>query len=210
MPALPLLAVLAVLSLACTVEAGPRERVVGGRCEDCADVFVDRPRRPGWEARIAPVVEPGEPMVLEGVVRDAAGAPAAGIIVYAYHTDARGQYPPNPRARHGRLRGFARTDDHGRYRFHTIRPARYPGSRAPQHVHMHVIEPGRCIYWIDEVMFTDDPYLPSPGQRGTLALGRGGPAVATPERPDPAGAWLVRRDITLGAGIDDHHRCRRR
>lgn len=199
--------VVALAAIACTAQAGPRERVVGGSCPDCKEVYAGRPRKLGWDARIAGPKEPGEPFVLEGTVRDAAGAPAAGIIVYAYHTDAQGEYPPHPSHAHGRLRGFARTDASGRYRFTTIRPARYPQSRAPQHIHMHVVEPGRCTYVIDEVLFTDDPMLPPPEDRGPIASGRGGPAVVTPLRTDPAGAWRARRDITLGAGIPDYDRC---
>ena len=55
---------------------------------------------------------------------EADGAPAAGIIVYAYQTDATGIYPRGS-TRHGRLRGWVRTDEAGRYRFDTIRPGAY-------------------------------------------------------------------------------------
>ena len=204
-----LLVVSALVAVACTADAGPRERIVGGPCEGCEWVFAGRPARPGWDARIAPAGEPGEPLVIDGTVRDAAGAPAAGIIVYAYHTDAKGLYPPDPRhprVRHGRLRGFARTDARGRFRFTTIRPASYPASDAPQHVHLHVLEPGRCTYYLDDLVFTDDPNL-TPAMRRQVARGRGGSGVATPTRDD-AGTWRVRRDIVLGAGIPDHARCR--
>lgn len=186
-----------------------REVTVGGPCEGCEAVFQGQPRAPGATARIAPVGEPGDPMVLEGIVRRMDGTPAAGILVYAYHTDRKGNYPPPADAdgeaarRHGRLRGFARTGTDGHYRFETIRPASYPGTTIPQHIHMHVLEPGRCTYYIDEVQFTDDPRLPPTQPREG---GRGGNGVMTPTRT-PEGTWRVRRDIVLGQGIADYGRC---
>ena len=187
------------------------EPIVGGPCEGCEAVFEGRPETIGATSRIAPPEERGEPMVLTGTVRRKDGSPVPGIVVYAYHTDAGGAYPPNrtlagtAAGRHGRLRGFARTDARGTYRFDTIRPAGYPGTAIPQHVHLHVIEPGRCTYWIDDVLFDDDPRLTA-DERRSHAHGRGGPGIATPTR-DAGGAWQVRRDIVLGAGIDDYDRC---
>jgi len=147
-------------------------------------------------ARVAPPAEPGQPLAIEGTVTDREGRPAPGVIVYAYHTDASGIYP-RAATRHGRLRGWARTDEAGRYRFDTIRPGAYPGRSAPQHVHMHVIEPGVGTYWIADIVFTDDPLL-SAGQRRPTGRERGGSGVATPAS-DGAGGWQVRRDIRLGA-----------
>lgn len=185
--------VILLLLAACHADAAPRERVVGGPCEGCENVFVDRPAKLASSARIAPVGEPGEPLAIDGIVRDAANRPVAGVIVYAYQTDARGLYP-EAKTRHGRLRGFARTDTAGAYHFATIRPGAYPGRDIPQHVHLHVLEPGRCTYFIDDITFSDDPLV----QRDT----RG---VATPVKD--AGIWRVRRDIVLGAGISGYERC---
>lgn len=187
--------------------AGPsaaEEPVIGGPCEGCDEVFRDRPATPASAARIAPEDEPGEPLRIEGTVRDAQGRAAAGVIVYAYHTDAQGIYPRATAAaggaasRHGRLRGWARTDAEGRYRFDTIRPAGYPNSDLPQHVHMHVIEVGRCTYVIGDLLFDDDPDLTADARRRTSR--RGGPGIATPRR-DASGVWLVTRDIVLGEDV---------
>lgn len=194
----------AVAAVACQADAAPREVLVGGPCEGCELVFEGRPAKLAATARIAPASARGEPLVIEGVVRRA-GKPAAGVIVYAYHTDAAGVYPPG-KTRHGALRGFAITGKDGAYRFDTIRPGAYPNRGAPQHVHMHVVEPGRCHYYIDDVAFTDDPLLTAE-HRKTMSRGRGGPGIATPAR-DRARTWRVRRDITLGAGIADYARCR--
>ena len=161
-------------------------------------------------ARIAAAGEPGEPMRIEGVVRNAAGRPASGVVVYAYQTDAKGIYPTEgrragqPAHRHGFLRGWAKTDATGRYRFDTIRPGGYPNTNIPQHVHMHIIEPGRFTYYIDDIVFTDDPRL-TPEQRKSHSAGRGGNGVITPKR-DSSGTWLVTRDIVLGQAIPGYPR----
>ena len=184
--------------------AAPREPVVGLPCEGCEAVFDGMPDSLAWSARIAPPDEPGEALRIEGVVRDGNGRPVAGVVVYAYHTDEEGIYPRDERrrgyaARHGRLHGWARTAAGGRYRFDTIRPAGYPGTDIPQHVHMHVIEPGRCTYYIDDIHFADDPRL-SDAVRRRLTTGRGGSGLAMPVR-DADGLWRVTRDIVLGENV---------
>lgn len=186
--------------LAATSACRSEEPVLGGPCEGCDYVFIGMPGEISSQARIAPANEAGEALRIDGVVRGRDGKPAAGIIVYAYHTDAKGRYP-RAETRHGRLRGWARSDSAGRYRFDTIRPASYPNSDIPQHVHMHLIEPGRGTYWIDDIVFTDDPLL-TDRQRAQMVRGRGGPGgAATPTR-DADGTWRVTRDLVLGAGID--------
>lgn len=178
------------------------ERIIGGLCEGCENVFVGMPEDMSWHSRIAPADEPGEPMIIEGTVRSADGKPAEGIIVYAYHTNASGIYP-RASTRHGGLRGWARTNDAGVYRFDTIRPGPYPGRNTPQHVHMHVIEPGRVTYYIDDVIFDDDPLLTPERQKGYVR-GRGGKGLSHPEKDDD-GVWRVHRDITLGENVPDYH-----
>ncbi len=138
-------------------------------------------------------------------MRDEFGNTIAGVIVYAYHTNADGLYPPDDRfkgqaaCRHGRLRGWVMTDDRGKYGFDTIRPAGYPDSDLPAHVHMHIIEVGRCTYYIDDLLFDDDPRL-TQQKRLQLALGRGGTGIAAPNR-DQSDIWVVTRDIVLGEKI---------
>jgi len=171
--------------------------IIGGPCQGCEFVFVGLPAELTSSARIAPPDEAGEPLVLEGIVRRLDGAPAAGIVVYAYHTNATGVYPEDITF-HGRLRGWTRTDHEGRYRFATIRPAGYPDGAECAHIHMHVIEPGVGTYYIDNVVFDDDPDLPRQ-LRERAREGRAGSGLTYPKQKD--GVWHVQRDITLGRNI---------
>ncbi|MGD8278636.1 MAG: hypothetical protein PVH00_11445 [Gemmatimonadota bacterium] len=190
-------------------QARSREPVIGGPCEGCEAVFQGLPDSLATHARIAPPDEPGEPMRIAGTVFDRQGRPASGVIIYAYHTNARGVYPPEDRFRglaayrHGRLRGWAVTDELGRYTFDTIRPASYPDQVLPAHVHMHVIEVGRCTYYIDSIHFDDDPLLTS--AEAADAAGRGGSGVVHPSK-DAGGVWSVRRDVRLGEGVPGYER----
>jgi protocatechuate 3,4-dioxygenase, beta subunit len=109
------------------------------------------------------------------------------------------------------LRARAKTNAQGEYVFETIRPAGYPGTDLPQHIHMHIIEPGRCTYYIDDVMFLDDPLLTA-AKRRQLTGGRGGDGISMPSREqDGKGGtrWRVRRDIVLGEQISGYDACGR-
>jgi protocatechuate 3,4-dioxygenase beta subunit len=200
-----LMTVVTYVSAATIDQVTGRERVVGLPCEGCELVFTGIPKVIESASRIAPPQEPGEPMQINGVVRDQQGKPVSGVVVYAYQTNAKGIYPGADRSssqsmtRHGLLRSWAKTDATGRYRFDTIRPGGYPNTTIAQHVHMHVIEPGRVTYFIDDIVFTDDPRLTSE-TRKTYEHGRGGSGVVTPKK-DAAGKWLVTRDIVLGQGV---------
>jgi protocatechuate 3,4-dioxygenase beta subunit len=182
---------------------------VGGPCEGCELARVDMPTDLAAEARIAPAEERGERLLIEGTVRAADGrSPAAGIVVYAYHTDAGGHYPParaanGRRIQHGRLRGWARTGRDGRYRFATIRPAPYPGRDVPAHVHMLLIEPGLPPYYLDDLVFSDDALVDATWRAGQAQ--RGGSGIVTPQR-GVDGTWHARRDIYVGRNIPNHPR----
>ena len=100
----------------------------------------DRPRTAS--IAIPPASEPGVTLTVEGRVLLKGGAPAGGVDVYVYHTDARGHYSPDGRdERNPRLKGYLRTDDQGRYQVRTIRPGPYPNSGPPAHIHYEVTSP---------------------------------------------------------------------
>jgi protocatechuate 3,4-dioxygenase beta subunit len=115
--------------------------------------------------------EPGVPLTINGLVRDAAGHPAAGALLHVYQTDSTGRYT-RERAMdepHARLNGRLRTDSAGRFAIHTIRPGGYPqairlGDRdrhIPAHVHIDVLAAGKPERKL-QVVFSDDPNLTDP------------------------------------------------
>jgi protocatechuate 3,4-dioxygenase beta subunit len=178
-------------------QAKRREPVVGGACEGCDAVFEGMPAKLDWFSRIAPEGQPGKPLRVLGVVRDQKNWPVPGIIVYAYQTDATGLYPKG-KTPHGALRGWAKTNEQGEYGFDTIRPGGYPDSAIPQHIHMHVIEPGRVTYFIDDIVFSDDRRL-TPENQKRYVTGRGGDGLVTPAVESKI--LTVTRDIFLGRNV---------
>lgn len=95
--------------------------------------------------------EPGERMSLEMELVDASGEPIADAIVYAYHTDAEGDYAPDAGQPGGgsdnpRLFGFLRSDAKGRVFAESVIPASYRGTDVPQHIHFHVDREGKRHY----------------------------------------------------------------
>ena len=133
-----------------------------------------RPAALDSTARIAPVDEPGTPLVVEGRVLEPDGAtPAPDVVVFAYQTDRDGVYfgPGKPGAP-WRLQGWARTDGKGRFELRTIRPGPYPGRRVPAHIHLTLESPAHGRQWTPSVLFADDP-LVSPAEREkSAAAGR--------------------------------------
>lgn len=202
--------VYALLLCSALATARAAEPIVSLPCEGCEAVFDGKPARLTSASRIAPASEPGQPLLLSGQVRNAAGKPVPGVIVYAYQTDRGGVYPRDPRlsgeaARHGRLRGWAVSDAQGRYSFRTIRPGGYPSSDEPQHIHLHVIEPGRCTYYLGDALFDDDPRLTA-ARRAQQRLAYGGNGIAHPQG-DARTGWRVQRDIVLGLNVPGYARC---
>ena len=118
-------------------------------------------------------------------------------------------FPPRSFASqfHGRLRGWARTDAQGRYSFDTIRPGSYGGN--PEHIHMHVIEPGCATYQLSDLVFDDDPHLLAlkPEQRKEYESARGGNGITRLRHKGDG--WEVTRDIRHGQNIPDYAACPR-
>lgn len=163
---MPRICTTAVLTLFCAVGLAAQDREWVRAWER---VQRTRPAKIPTVARIAPANEPGTPLVIHGRVMLADGVtPAAGVVVFAYQTDRGGIYS-NRGAHEWRLRGWAKTDERGRFEFRTIRPGSYPNSRIPAHVHFSIEGPGVPRRWTDELRFADDPYL---GARDVQSAGQ--------------------------------------
>lgn len=179
--------------------AGRRARPDLYNCEGCEAVAERDPAGIPPRTVLAGPDEPGERMLLQGRVLAADGVtPAGGVVIYAHQTNAEGLYANGgPETvwsrRHGRLRGWARTDADGRYAFETIKPAPYPSLTMPAHIHLFVGEPGRRPYYIDDVVFEGE-FGVTPDYRARSEL-RGGDGVVRLARENAV--WLARRDIRL-------------
>ena len=122
--------------------------------------------------------EPGTRLTLELVFKGRDGRPVADAVVYAYHTSAKGWYAAegaHVRAnsgdvQHARLFGYGRTDAQGRLVVRTIRPAGYPRSELPSHVHLGLRVGGDSVA-VGEVRFDDDPRLTPEMRKRSLEEG---------------------------------------
>lgn len=199
--------VFCVGSISGCAQSNPKtERQVGTRCEDCDLMFEGMPENPNWQTTITGPDEPGESLIISGTIFKKDGkTPAPGIILYVYHTDNKGLYSPAPKQtkakRHGHLRGWMKTDALGRYEFKTIRPASYPNSKNPQHIHPIIKETDTTLYWIDEFLFEDDPVLSA--EEKSHSQGRGGSGLVTLKK-NSEGVWIGKRDIILGLNIPNY------
>ncbi|MTB53843.1 intradiol ring-cleavage dioxygenase [Lewinella sp. W8] len=197
---------LIILCVSCQAQQSPAaeiRRIVGGPCEGCEAAFEYGEQAlaaidtiPGFEAH-SPKME-----VFGTVYREDGTTPAAGIVIYAYQTNREGEYVAAKSAsgwgrRHGQHRGWVKTGPDGQYRFYTFRPGGYPGRDEPEHIHLTILEPGLAPYYIDDVVFTDDPRLTE--QKLAALRNRGGSGVVTPKTG--SGMLRVRRDIVLGRNI---------
>jgi len=157
--------------------------------------------------------EKGERLQISGRVYKADGrTPAPGVILYVYHTDAQGYYSaaegnrsrvsnPSCAIRHGRLRGWMKTDSQGRYLFHTIRPAAYPGRDEPAHIHIFVKEPHLNEYYLSDYLFSDDPLLTERKRKQIRPYGGSGILSLSGQAGGP---WIGKRDIILGLHIANY------
>ncbi|HYF70632.1 MAG TPA: intradiol ring-cleavage dioxygenase [Ohtaekwangia sp.] len=181
------------------------DRHVGGRCEGCELLFEGIPDKVYAATKISPAGEKGEPLMITGTIFKHDGkTPAPGVILYLYHTDATGKYTPSTDQafgkRHGHLRGWVKTNANGKYQFTTIRPGAYPNGSTPQHIHATIKEPGIAPYWIDDYLFTDDPFVTE--EIKTNQRKRGGSGLIKLTRSN--GLWTGNRDIVLGGHIADY------
>lgn len=179
-------ALLIVPMVACTAQSSPDDPA-------CQPPPPPRGATLASHARIAPPNEPGEQMRIRLRFEDMRGTPHSGLMVYAYQTNARGHYPAGNGETgcyrfHGALHAFTRTDTAGVVSFETIRPGPYPGRTDPQHLHVVVQFADARGFYLNSLVFSDDPRV-TPTYR-VSERDAGGSGIATPQR-DSAGTWLV-------------------
>jgi protocatechuate 3,4-dioxygenase beta subunit len=87
--------------------------------------------------------------------------PAQGVVVHAYHRDQDGfDFGKDDRAMTTwRLQGWAQTDDQGRFKFRTIRPAPDHMGRDGSHIHFTLESSEFGRQWAPTVYFADDPLV---------------------------------------------------
>lgn len=133
--------------------------------ENIACCFIGMPATLSSSVTIADQNEPGKRMVIRGVVTRRDGkTPYPDVVLYAYHTNAKGIYPKRGNEKgirkwHGYLHGWLKTDSLGRFEIRSIRPEPYPTWDTPAHVHIVVREPDGRMYYIDDIVFADDPFV---------------------------------------------------
>lgn len=112
----------------------------------------------------------GQRIIVEGRVVDEDNRPIPKTVIEIWQANAAGRYihlkdnwaaPIDPN-----FTGMGRaiTDEHGRYRYTTIRPGAYPwGNHAnawrPSHIHLSLLGPTFAARLVTQMYFPDDPLL---------------------------------------------------
>ena len=141
-------------------------------------------------ARLAPLDEPGDRLVLTGTVFSAdCRTPLPGALIEVWQANHAGLYDTNTpgnftEATTFHLRGMLQTNEKGRYEIETIVPGRYPippnlpgleqyaGLTRPAHVHFRVAE-SLHVPLTTQLYFKSDPFVakdPWASRKPTLAI----------------------------------------
>ena len=146
-------------------------------------------------AKLADRDEPGERLHVSGRIFAPDGVtPAAGVVLYAYHTDAQGYYSRSPGAS-PRLRGWMKTRADGWYEYVTIKPAPYPGRTVAAHIHTQLWGDGVPPQYGPDLLFEGDPLISAAEKRASAELGRF--AFIRPVKREGQGVWDAVHDIRL-------------
>jgi protocatechuate 3,4-dioxygenase beta subunit len=135
----------------------------------------------------------GQILTVTGRVRNGSGEPLRGVRLEIWQANALGRYAHpsdrNPAALDPNFEGYGvvTTDDEGRYRFKTIKPAAYPiigtDMIRPAHIHFDIM--GRYDRIVTQMYFEGDPY--NEKDRFLQSVGRPERLIAKPA-PLPADA----------------------
>lgn len=110
----------------------------------------------------------GERITVSGRVLDRAGRPVRGQLVEIWQANASGRYAHQRDQHHAPLDpnftgvGRCLTDDHGRYRFTTVRPGAYPwrnhlNAWRPAHIHFSLFGTAFTQRLVTQMYFPGDP-----------------------------------------------------
>jgi len=182
------------------------KKLVGGSCEGCEAIY-----EYGNKALNAVDTLPGftaakEQLKITGTIYKKDGkTPAKDVILYAYQTNEKGIYPKRNASkgwekRHGYIRGWIKTDASGKYTLYTFRPASYPSTTIPQHIHITIKEPEKNEYYIDDFYFDDDPNLTN--RIRNRSNFRGGSGIIKPKNVNSM--LIANRNIILGKNIPNY------
>jgi protocatechuate 3,4-dioxygenase, beta subunit len=113
----------------------------------------------------------GERIIVSGRVLGEDGRPAARTLIEVWQANAAGRYRHNVDQHNAPLdpnfegSGHTLTDEHGNFRFITIRPGAYPwrnhyNAWRPAHIHFSVFGPAFATRLITQMYFPGDALLP--------------------------------------------------
>jgi protocatechuate 3,4-dioxygenase beta subunit len=113
----------------------------------------------------------GERIIVSGRIIDENGRPVSHTLIEVWQANAAGRYRHNIDQHNAPLdpnfegSGHTLTDEHGQFRFITIRPGSYPwrnhhNAWRPAHIHFSVFGPAFATRLITQMYFPGDPLLP--------------------------------------------------
>jgi protocatechuate 3,4-dioxygenase beta subunit len=113
----------------------------------------------------------GERIIVTGRVVDDSGRAVPNALIEIWQTNAAGRYRhavddhPAPLDPNFTGAGRTLTDEHGVYRFVTIKPGAYPwrnhhNAWRPAHIHFSLFGPAFCTRLVTQMYFPGDPLIP--------------------------------------------------
>lgn len=155
-----------------------KNKIVGGGCDGCELMYIGMPKNiqpidtsSAWNGKGQKLLVTGKILKLDGVT------PAPNVIVYYWQTDHNGYYAngEGKSQKHGRIRGWVKSDEQGNYSMYTIRPTPYPNRDIPAHIHLSIKEPEiDDEYYIHNLEFADDILLTSKKRKALKNRGGSG------------------------------------
>ena len=205
-PKLILLLLIFHAGLLLNCQNSSNNKLVGGPCDGCEAIYeygdkILKPVDTLPQFNKLPI-----PLKIYGTIYQKDGVtPAKDIILYVYHTDDKGIYPKHKNSkgwesRHGYLRGWMKTGSDGKYTFYSSRPASYPNTTIPQHIHITVKELNKNEYYLADYYFRDDPNLTH--KIRNRKKHRGGSGIIQLKKE--GSLYVAQRDIILGKNIPDY------